>query len=233
MACPAIHKAVTKTRPGRSQLMFYPVFLDAVFLDSTGRAYTAAVHTLPSARGQGEPLTGRFNPPAGAFFTSAALGDADTRYVVSSDAGYGFICKHEDMVTKNKAGKSLISVPRGGIVNRPFEVRDEKHEFIAAFSNEGRLLIFPVSDLPSLGRGKGVKLMNIPKARVESREEFMPFVRVFSEVDTLVVTSGKRTLKLVIDDLEHYRGERARRGLKLPRGFQKVDDVTVEKGDQD
>jgi topoisomerase-4 subunit A len=204
---------------------------DAVFLDSSGRAYTAAMHTLPSARGQGEPLTGRFNPPPEAFFTGVALGDKDSRFVVSSDAGYGFIVSLGDMVTKNKAGKSLLSVPRGGIVNQPAALTDVKHDFIAAFSNEGRLLIFPVADLPSLARGKGVKIMNIPKARVEAREEFMSYVVVFSEVDTLIVSSGKRTLSLTIDDLEHYRGERARRGLKLPRGFQKVDDVRVEKGD--
>ncbi|MBT4160929.1 MAG: DNA topoisomerase IV subunit A [Gammaproteobacteria bacterium] len=210
--------------PGRSNQ-------DAVFLDSTGRAYTAAMHTLPSARGQGEPLTGRFNPPAGAIFTGIAVGDKGSQFVVSSDAGYGFIVTFGDMITKNKAGKSLLSVPKGGIVNQPSPVQDEKHEFVAAFSNEGRLLIFPVGDLPKLGRGKGVKIMNIPKARVEDRVEFMHFVRVFSEVDILVVTSGKRTLNLTINELEHYRGERARRGLKLPRGFQKVDDVTVIRGD--
>jgi topoisomerase-4 subunit A len=210
--------------PGRSNQ-------DAIFFDSTGRAYTGAMHTLPSARGQGEPLTGRFNPPAGAFFTGVVLGEKNTRFVLSSDAGYGFIGTLEDMVTKNKAGKSVLSVPKGGIVNPPALLGEEKYDYIAAFSNEGRLLIFPVADLPSLGRGKGVKIMNIPKDRVESREEFMAYVRVFSEVDTLVVQSGKRTLNLKIDDLEHYRGERARRGMKLPRGFQKVDGVLVDKGD--
>ena len=210
--------------PGRSNQ-------DAVFLDSTGRAYTAAVHTLPSARGQGEPLTGRFNPPDGAVFTGAALADKEAQFVVSSDAGYGFVVTLGNLVTKNKAGKSVLSVPKGGIVNQPAPVTDEKHEFIAAFSNEGRLLIFPVTDLPKLGRGKGVKIMNIPKARVEERVEFMHQLWVFSEVDTLVITSGKRTLNLTIDELEHYRGERARRGLKLPRGFQKVDAVTVLHGD--
>ena len=210
--------------PGRSNQ-------DAVFLDSTGRAYTAAMHTLPSARGQGEPLTGRFNPPAGAVYTGVALADKEAQFVVSSDAGYGFVVNLGDMTTKNKAGKSVLSVPKGGIVNQPALVADEKNEFIAAFSNEGRLLIFPVAELPKLGRGKGVKIMNIPKARVEERLEFMSFVRVLTEVDTLVITSGKRTLSLKIDELEHYRGERARRGMKLPRGFQKVDAVTVLKGD--
>ena len=210
--------------PGRSNQ-------EAVFVDSSGRAYTAAAHTLPSARGQGEPLTGRFNPPPEAFYTGVAFGDKESKFVVSSDAGYGFIVQLGDMLTKNKAGKSLMSVPKGGITNQPTLVSDEKNDFIAAFSNEGRLLIFPVSELPNLGRGKGVKIMNIPKARVQQRVEFMNFVRVFCEVDTLVVTSGKRNLSLKIDELGHYRGERARRGLKLPRGFQKVDGVSVEKGD--
>lgn len=211
--------------PGRSNQ-------DAVFFDSTGRAYTAAMHTLPSARGQGEPLTGRFNPPSGAFYAGVALGEKESQFVLSSDAGYGFVAKLGDLTTKNKAGKAALSVPKGGVVNQPSPVADLKHDYVAAFSNEGRLLIFPVSELPELGRGKGVKVMNIPKARVEAREEMMTHLRVFSEVDTLVVYSGKRTLSLKIDELEHYRGERARRGLKLPRGFQKVDDVVVEKGDQ-
>ena len=204
---------------------------DAVFLDSSGRAYTAAAHTLPSARGQGEPLTGRFNPQPGVFFTGVAIGEGDARFVVSSDAGYGFIVTLGDMVTRSKAGKSLMSVPKGGIVNQPAAVSNGKHDFIAAFSNEGRLLTFPVSDLPTLGRGKGVKIMNIPRARVVERVEFMSHLCVFSEIDTVIVVSGKRKLSLTIEDLEHYRGERARRGLKLPRGFQKVDRVMVERGD--
>ncbi len=204
---------------------------DAVFLDSVGRAYMAAAHTLPSARGQGEPLTGRFSPPGGAYFSGVALADRDVLFVVSSDAGYGFVVTLGDMITKNKSGKSVLSVPKGGIVNKPAIVRDEENELIAAFSNEGRLLVFPVSDLPKLGRGKGVKIMNIAKDRVEERLEFMHQLMVFSEVDTLVIESGKRTLNLSIDDLEHYFGERARRGLKLPRGFQKVDTVTILRGE--
>jgi topoisomerase IV subunit A len=209
--------------PGRSNQ-------DVVFLDSTGRAYTAAAHTLPSARGQGEPLTGRVNPPSGAFFTGLAFGDKEQKFVVASDAGYGFITRLEDMLTKNKAGKSLVTVPKGGMVIQPAIVNDPAHEFIAAFSNEGRLLIFPVEDLPQMGRGKGNKIMNIPPARVAERVEMMTSIVVFSEIDTLVVYSGKRFIKLNIDELEHYRGERARRGLKLPRGFQKVDAVELIRG---
>ena len=134
------------------------------------------------------------------------------------------------MLTKNKAGKSLVSVPKGGVVIQPAIVRDPAHEYIAAFSNEGRLLIFPVEDLPQMGRGKGNKIMSIPPARVADRVEMMTNIVVFSEVDTLIVHSGKRFIKLKIDELEHYRGERARRGLKLPRGFQKVDAVDLVRG---
>ena len=204
---------------------------DAVFLDSTGRAYSIPCHTLPSARGQGEPLTGRTNPPSGADFTGLATGEKEQQYLLASDAGYGYVATLGDMVTKNKAGKAQVSVPKGGIVIQPALVTDVKHEFVAAFSNEGRLLIFPISELPQMARGKGVKIMNIPSARVKERLEFMSHLLVFSEVDTIVVHSGKRKLSLKIDDLEHYRGERARRGLKLPRGFQKVDSVSLEKGD--
>lgn len=204
---------------------------DAVFFDSTGRAYSIPCHTLPSARGQGEPLTGRTNPPSGAFFTGLVTGEKEQQYLLSSDAGYGYIASVGDMVTKNKAGKSQISVPKGGIVLQPSEVRDIKNEFVAAFSNEGRLLIFPLSELPVMARGKGVKIMNIPPARAKERLEIMSHLLVFSEVDIIIVRSGKRNLKLKIDELLHYRGERARRGLKLPRGFQKVDDVELERGD--
>ena len=207
--------------PGRSNQ-------DIIFLDSTGRAYTVAAHTLPSARGQGEPLTGRVNPPAGAYFTGVMAGDEETQFVVASDAGYGFVTNLAGLRTKNKAGKGFISVPKGGIVLKPRIIQDIETQFVAAFSNEGRLLIFPLSELPVLGRGKGVKMLSIPPARVVERLEVMSHLVVFSESDTITVISGKRHINLKFNDLEHYRGERARRGLKLPRGFQKVDDVTLD-----
>ncbi|MFT4796984.1 MAG: topoisomerase-4 subunit A [Candidatus Azotimanducaceae bacterium] len=203
---------------------------DAVFLDSTGRAYSIPCHTLPSARGQGEPLTGRINPPSGAYFTGLVTGEKEEQFLLASDAGYGYIASLGDMITKNKAGKSQISVPKGGVVLQPSAAMDIKNEFVAAFSNEGRLLIFPLGELPVMARGKGVKIMSIPPARVKERLEMMSYLLVFSEVDTIIVHSGKRKLKLKIDELLHYRGERARRGLKLPRGFQKVDGVDLERG---
>lgn len=151
--------------------------------------------------------------------------------MLASDAGYGYVATIGDMITKNKAGKAQVSVPNGGLTLQPAQVSDIEHEYVAAFSNEGRLLIFPLSELPQMARGKGVKIMNIPTARLKERLEFMSHLLVFSEVDTLIVHSGKRNLNLKIDDLQHYRGERARRGLKLPRGFQKVDAVSLQKGD--
>ncbi|MDZ7686628.1 MAG: DNA gyrase C-terminal beta-propeller domain-containing protein [Gammaproteobacteria bacterium] len=129
------------------------------------------------------------------------------------------------MMTKNKAGKSLITLPKGAISIAPQPVTDLEQDLVAAISNEGRLLIFPVVELPVMARGKGNKIMNIPAARIADRTESMPFVIVFSDGDTVIVHSGKRHLKLKPEDIEHYRGERARRGLKLPRGFQKVDRV--------
>ena len=200
---------------------------DVVFLDSTGRAYTLQAHTLPSARGQGEPLSGRTSPPSGAYFTGVITGEKDQQFLLASDAGYGFIATLGDLQSKNKAGKSVISVPAGGVVLQPQRVSDLEQDYVAAVSNEGRLLIFPVSELPLLARGKGVKIMNIPKALLADRLEFMAHLVVLTAKDTLVVHSGKRHINLKFDDLEHYRGERARRGLKLPRGFQKVDTVAL------
>ncbi len=202
---------------------------DAVFLDSAGRSYSLAAHTLPSARGQGEPLTGRVNPPAGAFFKGVVIGDEQAKYLMASDAGYGFVTRHGDMIAKNKAGKALVSVPRGAEAMAPYPVPDLEGAFVAAFTNEGRLLIFPLSELPQLAKGKGVKIINIPSARVKDRIEIMSHLVTFTEADTLVVHSGKRHINLTMSELEHYRGERARRGLKLPRGFQKVDSVRVQK----
>jgi topoisomerase-4 subunit A len=201
---------------------------DVVFMDSTGRVYTLAVHTLPSARGQGDPLTSRVTPPTGATFEGLATGDEEQQFLVSSDAGYGFVTTLADMKTKNKAGKSLLSVPTGGIAIQPAVVSDYEKNWLAAFSSEGRLLIFRVQDLPIMGRGKGIKIMNIPKARLIDRTEMMISALVFLESESLIVHSGKQHIKLKFADLDHYRGERARRGHKLPRGFQKIDFVEVQ-----
>ncbi|MEH6568059.1 MAG: DNA topoisomerase IV subunit A [Halioglobus sp.] len=199
-----------------------------VILDSTGRAYTLTSHNLPSARGQGEPATGRINPPSGASFEGLMMGNDADLYLLASDAGYGFVATLGDLQTKNRAGKSALSLPKGGRVMQPSPISTVEGAWVAAVSNEGRMLIFPLADLPQMARGKGNKIIGIPTARVQSREEFMVAVQVVTEKDVLVVKAGKRHHKLKFADLEHYRGERGRRGNKLPRGFQKVDSMELE-----
>ena len=207
--------------PGRSNQY-------AVFIDSTGRSYSLAAHSLPSARGQGEPLTGRLTPPPGATFECVLLPDDSALFVVASDAGYGFVVKGEDLQTKNKAGKALLSLPPGAKVLAPKPLLSREQDWLAAVTTEGRLLLFPVRELPQLGKGKGNKIIGIPGERVASREEYLTDLVVLPSGATLVLQAGKRTLSLKADDLEHYKGERGRRGNKLPRGFQRVDALLVE-----
>ena len=199
-----------------------------VILDSTGRSYTVASHNLPSARGQGEPVTGRINPPSGATFEGLMMGNNDQLYLLASDAGYGFVAKLGDLQSKNRAGKAAISLPKGGEVLQPSAIQTVEGAWVAAVSNEGRMLVFPLADLPQLARGKGNKIIGIPSARVHSRDEFVVAIQVLMEKDVLVVSAGKRYLKLKFSELEHYLGERGRRGNKLPRGFQKVDSMQIE-----
>jgi len=202
-----------------------------VVLDSTGRAYSIPAHGLPSARGQGEPLTGRINPPSGASFEGLLLGPPQQRCLLASDAGYGFVTTLGDLQGKNRAGKAALTLPPGARVLQPALVpADEAVELVvAAVSSEGRLLVFPLADLPQLARGKGNKILAVPSARVASREEFMLAPQVLQPGATLVIHAGKRHLSLRGQDLIHYRGERGRRGSKLPRGFQRVDRLTVER----
>ena len=200
-------------------------------LDSTGRSYALAAHTLPSARGQGEPVTGRLNAPSGAHFPALLMGDERQYFLIASDAGYGFVTRLENLATKNKSGKALLNCPKGAEVMMPAEIRSLEDDFLVAVSNEGRLIMFAVKELPELGRGKGNKIISIPGARVTAREEFMVAAVVLSRDDALVVYSGKRHLTLKYQDLEHYLSERGRRGSKLPRGFQRVDRLAVERKD--
>jgi topoisomerase-4 subunit A len=201
----------------------------AVFIDSTGRAYTVATHTLPSARGQGEPLSGRLTVPPAATFEGIIMDADNAQYLLTSDAGYGFIGTVSDMQTKAKAGKALITLPKGALVMQPTRIESLSSDLIVSITNEGRMLVFPAQDLPVMARGKGNKIISIPSARVTSREEFVVAVSSFSPGDTLIVQAGKRSHKLKLSDLEHYQGERGRRGNKLPRGFQKVDGLSVQK----
>ena len=198
-----------------------------ILLDSTGRSYALPAHTLPSARGQGEPVTGRLSPPSGASFCGLLAGNEDQRVLMATDAGYGFIAKLSDLHTKNRSGKAAITIPKGSKVLAPFPLQDNENALVVAVSNEGRMLAFSAADLPELARGKGNKIINIPSSRLQAREEWMTAVAVVGQDQQLIIYSGKRHHVLKRADLEHYRGERGRRGNKLPRGFQKVDRIEV------
>ncbi|NND59499.1 MAG: DNA topoisomerase IV subunit A [Gammaproteobacteria bacterium] len=194
----------------------------AVFLDSTGRAYSVGVHTLPSARGQGEPLSGRLNPPDGATFAGVVIGEGDDKVLLASRAGYGFVGKIADLHSRNRAGKRVLTVPAGGGVLAPVPLPSGDALWLAAASNEGRLLIFPLEELPEMSRGKGNKILSIPPARVKSGDEFMVATAVIDERQSLLIRAGKRTMTLSQDDMERYEGTRGRRGSLLPRGWRNV-----------
>ncbi len=202
--------------PGRSNQL-------AVFIDTNGRCYSLPAHTLPSARGQGEPLTGRLQPPEGAHFVGVMLGNPEDVYLLGTDAGYGFIAKLGDLYAKNKAGKAVLNVSRGAQVLAPVAVSAVTTDLLAAVTREGHLLVHPVADLPLLAKGKGVKFINIPSARLARREEFVVALASIPQGKSLMVYAGQRHLSLKAADLEHYKAERGRRGNKLPRGFQRVD----------
>ena len=199
----------------------------AVFLDSTGRVYCVASHTLASARGQGEPLAGRINPPDGATFRGVMIGPADQLYVVATDAGYGFVVRLEDLWSRNRAGKACVSVPAGSNLLVPRPVRDPDDALLAAVSSAGKLLVHPLAELPRLARGKGVKIIQIPKAKARSREEFVVDIEVVPPRASLTVHAGRRYIRLKPSDLAHYQLGRGRAGRILPRGFQRADRLEV------
>lgn len=194
----------------------------AVFVDSTGRAYNVPAHTLPSARGQGEPLSRHLNPPDGATFCAVMIGQPDDRWVVASTAGYGFVVELGELSTRNKAGKAFLRVPQGASVITATPVGEEQDR-LAAVSSDGRLLVFPLDELPALAKGKGNKILSLPAKGRES----MVAIAALGPDESLKVRSGKREMTLKPKDLEHYIGERARRGMALPRGWRNVDGLTV------
>ena len=198
-----------------------------IVLDSTGRCYNVNANALPSARGQGEPLSGRLNPAPGAHFVALLAGKPDDLYLLSSSFGYGFICRLEDMLTRNKAGKVLLNVPSGAQVRAPVAIRSMDEEAIAAVTNEGYLLVTPLKELPQLSRGKGNKIINIPSKRLKDGDESMAAIVLLQPKDKLTVVAGKRHKTMGPTEWNDYQGERGKRGKKLPRGYQKVDAVEV------
>jgi topoisomerase-4 subunit A len=198
-----------------------------VFLDSTGRSYSLPAHTLPSARGQGEPLTGRLAPPDRATFVAALGGDASAKLVLASDAGYGFIVTLEALYAKPKAGKAVLSLPSGARVLPPAQVFSSGSDRLVAITSSGHMLVFPVAELPELARGKGNKIISIPAAKARSREEVVAALAVVYEGGGLMIRAGRRHFTLKSSDLDAYQGERGRRGRMLPRGFQRVETLEV------
>ena len=194
----------------------------AVFFDSTGRAYSLPAHSLPSARGQGEPLSGRLDPPDGAKFAGVAIGEPAERWLLSTDAGYGFIAKLEDLHSRARAGKAVLNLTDGAKVLYPVAVATAD-AVIAAVNSEGRLLVFPSSELPEMARGKGNKIFGIPTKKAETREELLVAVATLTEGQKLVVWCGERSMTLTWKELADYRGARAQRGAMLSRNYRKVD----------
>jgi topoisomerase-4 subunit A len=212
--------------PGKSNQL-------AVFLDSAGRAYCLPAHGLPSARGQGEPLTGRLNPAPGAAFRGVLIGDPEMRWLVASNAGYGFFVRLGEMHSRNRAGKACLRVPEGGDVLIPAPVTGTEfpgQALVAAVSSEGRLLVFPASELPELPRGKGNKIFGISSRKFSSGEEKLVAVAVLQPGESLLLFGNQRSMTLKPGDLAGYRGARSQRGAMLPRGWRKVDRMTVAGG---
>lgn len=194
----------------------------AIFLDTSGRAYSLPAHTLPSARGQGEPLTGRLNPPPGAEFIDVLFGESTDRYVMASDAGYGFIVPFEELQGKNRAGKTVLTIKEGQKALRAKLVSGLEDYYLAAVSSLGHLLIFALNDLPEMAKGKGNKLMGLPTAKVGEQQEKLVDVAVLHKNHNLLILGDSKPFTLKPSDWQHYVGERARRGNKLPRGCRHV-----------
>lgn len=205
----------------------------AVFLDSTGRAYALPAHTLPSARSLGEPLTSRFNTPEGAQFLYTLSGDSEQKIVLASSFGYGYVTCMSNLHSRMKAGKAIMTLPADSIPVMPAGIYGEDTDTIICVTSEGYLLAFPLSDLPELSKGKGNKLINVPPKRLKAGEESMVGMVVKSPGEEILVWAGQRYLRMSGSDLEHYQGERAKRGRKLPRGFQRVTKIELARQSTD
>lgn len=199
-----------------------------VFIDSTGRSYALDPLSLPSARSQGEPLTGKLNLPAGATIEYVVMASEQQELLMASDAGYGFICKFEDLIARNKAGKALISLPENAKVLEP-KILPNATALLIALTSAGRMLIFPAKDLPVLSKGKGNKIVTIPAANAKDRSELLIKLLLISGQASLEFHSGKRKIVLKPEDLQKFRAERGRKGSTLPRGLHtNVEIVIIE-----
>ena len=198
-----------------------------LFLDSQGRCYSLPAYSLPSARGQGEPLSGHLKIADGIHFTGMMMGEPDDCFLLASSAGYGFVCRLGDMLTRNRSGKTLLSVPEGTVSLAPVKVRDPEKDWVIAVGSAGHMLVISVRELPRLSRGKGNRIINIPGRKAASGEEAMSAVSVVQDGESVVLHAGKRTKKMSAKEIRTYQGERAQRGSLLSRGYRSVDAIEV------
>jgi len=198
----------------------------AVFLDTTGRTYCVPAHSLPSARGLGEPLSGRLNPPDGARFTGVMMGAEESLWLLMSDAGYGFTVRFKDLITDRKAGKAVLNVPENSYAIAPALVPSEKAlvciAIVDADGENGRLLAFPVSEVPEMPKGKGNKLFNIPTQLAKERAEIVVGAAVVEPGGSLIIYNDDRSKTYSFSELKEYQGSRAQRGAVITRGWRKV-----------
>jgi len=200
---------------------------NVVFVDSFGRAYAVTAHTLPSARGQGEPLTGRLKPASGAEFRSCLMGSDDDQFLMSSSHGYGYVVKFSDMLTRSKNGKAQISLSKGAQLMPVVAVTDYESDQVVSITSDGYIALLEVNSVPQLARGKGNKIQGIPPKRIKAGEEEVAFIACLSPKQKLVVHCGKKYKTMNLKELEEYRIERGKRGRKLPRGYQNVTAIEV------
>jgi len=207
----------------------------AIFLDTRGRTYSLPAHTLASARGHGEPLTGKLTLAEGARFLAVVMGAAEQKVLLASDAGYGFITELSNLVTKNTKGKAMLSLAKGCEALPPVYVDNYETDLLAAVTTEGHMLVIPAAALPELAKGKGNKIIQIPPARIKSREETVKLIAIIPQGATIKIHAGKRYVRLTPSNISDFMGERGRRGRKLPRGFRNAYRIEVEKtgGDQE
>jgi topoisomerase-4 subunit A len=198
-----------------------------VFIDSFGRAYSLAAHSLPSARGQGEPLTGRFKPASGAEFKNCLMARADEQFLLASSHGYGYVCKFEDMLTRSKNGKAQITLAGGAELLPIVAVHDYDNDQVVSITSDGYIALLEVQSVAQLARGKGNKIQGVPPKRIKSGEEQVGFIACLGEKQKLVVHCGKKYKSMNLRELEEYRIERGKRGRKLPRGYQNVTAIEV------
>ncbi|PHP93170.1 DNA topoisomerase IV subunit A [Pantoea agglomerans] len=197
------------------------------FIDSTGRSYTLDPTSLPSARGQGEPLTGKLTPPPGAVVEQVLMEPDDQRLLMASDAGYGFICTFSDLVSRNRAGKALLTLPENARVMTPMAVHHED-DMLLAITQAGRMLMFPVGELPQMSKGKGNKIISIPSAEAAAGQDKLAWLMILPPGSAITLHVGKRKMLLRSEELQKFRADRGRRGTLLPRGLQKIDRVELD-----